>query len=263
MSETAVVMVSNRPEQLSRFLASLWVRYGDRFGVMIHLQSHDRSEVVVPLGLQSSIEWLVTEESVGCHAARVVALRHMDAIGWHPDAYVNVDDDVTLIQHTHWEPAIDKAVTEPGCGFVLTNWVRHPNAISKGVERMEDRFYRQIMVYNGGGMAYSSEVAALMRDLEPVPARYDDIWPLTAYLEGHRSYRYQGSLALHTIMAKGGMNDYMRREPRPLLCEEWIRYRPLYGQPVGSDYSIPMDSDLMPRARDRHAARRAEKGWSL
>jgi hypothetical protein len=95
-----------------------------------------------------------------------------------------------------------------------------------------------------------------------VDARYDDIWPLTAYLKGYQSYRYQGSLAVHKIMGKGGMNTYMASEPRPLLCWEWINYRFLPGQKVGSDYSIPMDSDLRPAAREVHRTLRAAKGWA-
>lgn len=259
MTDTAVIMVSNRPDLLSRFLKSLAHRYGDTFGVMIHLQSHRRDEVTVPDLL--NVEWLVTPDSVGCHAARVVALRHMADIGWRPTTYLNVDDDVTLLEHTHWMPAITKAHSEDGCGFVLTNWVRHPNQIAQRVMTMDDRFVPQVMVYNGGGMAYSSDVAALMRDLDPVPTRYDDIWPLTAYLNGYQSYRYLGSLALHSIMSKGGMNDYMRREPRPLLCEEWVDYRLLYGAPVGSEYAIPADTDLKARAHEVHRKARADRGW--
>jgi hypothetical protein len=258
---TCVVMVtvSERLDALNNFLRTMAEHEPGR-AIFIHMQGEDRlSEVVIPKGVEDAgMIW--SSERMGCHAARVVALRAL--AGDVFDTYVNVDDDVELIKQTNWQPAIDKA-RKPGVGFVLTNWVRHPNLLPAAIERMEDKFYKQIMVYQGGGMAYDDEVADLMRALDPVPARYDDIWPLTAYLAGYRSFRYQGSLAVHRIMTKGGMNTYMRAEPRPLLCWEWVDYKPLLGAPVGSDYSIPMDKDLRPAARVTHERNRIDRGWPL
>jgi hypothetical protein len=257
---TAVVMVTvaSRVQMLNGFLATL-AEFEPGRDVLIHVQGDYaawREQLVMPRGL----EWAVmsSPEPLGCHAARVMLLQQDMAQGF--DHYVNVDDDVYLLPQTHWQPAIDKT-NEPGVGFVLTNWVRHPNMLAKRIETMEDKFYKQVMVYQGGGMAYTDEVADLMRALPTVHARYDDLWPLTVYLNGYQSYRYQGSLAVHTIMGKGGMNTYMRSEPRPLLCWEWINYKPLYGQPVGSDYSIPMDRELRPNAKAAHKAARARRGW--
>lgn len=260
MTNTCVVMVtvSNRVHELNGFLASMAEHEPGR-DVFIHIQDTDNraGEIEVPAEIKHHL--LVTPKPLGCHAARVVALKEMKGLGY--DTYVNVDDDVQLIEQTNWQPAIDKA-QQDGVGFVLTNWVRHPNLLAAAIERMEDKFYRQIMVYQGGGMAYGEDVAELMRDLPVVDARYDDIWPLTAYLEGYRSFRYQGSLAVHRIMTKGGMNTYMRSEPRELLCWDWIDYKFLPGQPVGSDYSIPMDADLRPNAKQRHHEMRSIQGWN-
>lgn len=257
---TVVVMVtvSSRVERLNAFLRSMAEHEPGR-DIFIHIQDpdHRAGEIEVPDSIVHHL--MVTPKPLGCHAARVLALRELADLAY--DTYVNVDDDVTLIEQTNWQPAIDKA-EEPGVGFVLTNWVRHPNLLPKAIERMEDRFYKQVMVYQGGGMAYNEEVAHLMRNLPAVDSRYDDIWPLTAYLEGYQSYRYQGSLAVHQIMGKGGMNTYMRSEPRPLLCWDWIDYKLLPGQPVGSDYSIPMDAQIKQPARELHRKRRAEKGWA-
>lgn len=258
-----VVMVSNRPAMLANFLVSFTERYPG-LAIAIHSQGEKSvfDEVLAHAQLRSNLHvayYMHSEESLGCHASRVLLLQALEGMGF--DTYINVDDDVQLIEQTNWAPAIAKA-HEPGVGFVLTNWIKHRNGLERAISIMTDEFIAQAMVYNGGGMAYSEDVAKLIRMLPAVPARYDDIWPLTAYLYGYKNYRFRGSLAIHGIMAKGGMTGYMRREPRPLLCTKWITYRYLPGQPVGSDYSIPMDSDLKQSAKDEHKRARAERGWS-
>jgi hypothetical protein len=251
-----MVTVSERLDLLNNFLASLARHEPDRH-VFVHMQGENRMREICWAG-NTAAGYLFTPEHLGCHAARVLALQALEGHGY--DSYVNVDDDVQLLEHTHWQPAIDKA-REPGVGFVLTNWIRSEKRLERAVSIMGEDWLRQVMVYNGGGMAYTEEIAALIRELDPVPARYDDIWPVTAYVNGYNNYRYRGSLALHAIMGKGGMNSYMRTEPRPLLCWDWINYRPLYGAPVGSDYAIPADADLRPVAHLVHKQARARRGW--
>lgn len=262
MTEAMVVMVtvSDRLPMLNNFLQSL---RDHQPGLPIHIHMQDYAgvvgQMVLPKGLDVTLQ--VTDTPIGCHAARVMALQHIDSLGIRAKHYVNVDDDVTLMPTTHWGPAIAKT-DEPGVGFVLTNWVRHPNLYTLAVGKMREEFIKQVFVYNGGGMAYTDEVADLMRALDPVPARYDDIWPLTAYLNGYQNYRYRGSLSVHQIMVKGGMQQYMATEPRPLLCERWVNYRRQPGAAIGREVAIPMDSDLKQAARDVHAKARAERGWA-
>lgn len=255
-----MVTVSERVPMLNNFLRSL-VEHEPGRPIHIHLQDYldvaDRIEI--PKGLDFTMQ--VTKTPVGCHAARVMALRWLADAGVYATHYVNVDDDVTLTPTTHWQPAIDKT-DEPGVGFVLTNWVRHPNLYEANVPKMKDEFLKQVFVYNGGGMAYTETVADLMRDLDPVPARYDDIWPLTAYLNGFQNYRYRGSLSIHQIMVKGGMKRYMDAEPRPLLCERWVNYRRQGSAAIGREVAIPMDSDLKEHAKALHWETRREKGWA-
>lgn len=257
---TAVVMVtvSSRVNMLNDFLVSLKDHEPGR-AIHIHIQDPlgVADQIKIPRGVDATIQ--VTQVPIGCHAARVLALREMDGQGI--EHYVNVDDDVLLLPQTNWQPAIDYT-DNPGVGFVLTNWVRHPNLLKKIIPTMAEEFIPQVMIYNGGGMAYTNEIADLMRALDPIPARYDDIWPLTAYLNGFKNYRYRGSLAVHSIMGKGGMNTYMRQEPRPLLCWDWIDYTYLPKQSVGSEYAIPMDKDLRPIARETHKKARAARGWA-
>lgn len=259
MSDAVVmVTVADRLAMLNQFLAS-FARHVGGMTVLVHVQGGDpaqwRRDLQVPKGVEVG-HVMHSHAPLGCHAARVELLRRAPRF----ERYVNVDDDVELVEQTNWGPALDHA-TEPGVGFVLTNWVRHPNALPDAVARLSERFVPQVMVYQGGGMAYTDEVADLMRELDPVPARYDDLWPLTAYLEGRRNYRYLGSIAVHRIMQKGGMNQYMRQEPRPLLAGKWVVYPHLPGQRVGMDYGIPMDKDLRPIAVEKHHENRAAKGW--
>jgi hypothetical protein len=253
-----MVTVEDRIPTLNQFLLS-YAKHGINAPIHIHYQGSAAGlkDLLIPRQVDTQLQ--VSPNRLGCHAARVIALQHLTGQGF--DTYINVDDDVTLIPETNWPPAIQKA-HQPGVGFVLTNWIKHPNGLAKAKAIMAEEFIPAVFVYNGGGMAYTNTIADLIRDLDPVPARFDDIWPLTAYLAGYRNYRYRGSLALHAIMGKGGMNTYMRSEPRPLLCEKWVNYRRLYGAKVGSDYSIPQDSDLKPIAREIHKRNRTKAGWS-
>lgn len=232
---TAVVMVTmaDRIEMLNGFLASLAEHGPKGVEVLFHVQSPGpgsgwtlaewQRRLELPEGVKvGHLMW--SEFGKGCHWARVELLCHAPRYS----TYVNVDDDVELTEHTHWEPAIAKA-QRPGVGFVLTNWARTPALMLKKVPKMEDKFLPQVMVYQGGGMAYTDAVAELMRQLPQVHARYDDLWPLTAYLAGYRNFRYMGSLAVHRIMVKGGMNAYMRATPRVLLAGDWIDYPYLTG----------------------------------
>lgn len=252
---TCVVMVtvSERLPLLNRFLASLAEHEPGR-DIFIHMQGDDREAEIEASGLCWG--YLHTRERLGCHAARVLALRAVEGYS----SYVNVDDDVYLMPTTDWQPAIEKA-HEPGVGFVLTNWVRHLNLYDQAVAGMRSEFLRQVFVYNGGGMAYTEPVADLMRSLDPCPSRYDDIWPLTAYLAGYDNYRYRGSLAVHHIRQRGGMQAYMAAEPRPLLCQRWVDYRYISGARIGQEVAIPQDGDLKQVAREVHARARAENGW--
>lgn len=258
---TCVVMVtvSERLEMLNRFLISLAERPDHPTDIAIHMQGEEdrRSEIVMPEGL-NLIHYRYTPERLGCHAARIILQRDLQVFGY--DSYVNVDDDVLLIEQTNWNPAIAKA-KEPGVGFVLTNWVRSPKMVPKAITIMSEKFIPQVFVYNGGGMAYDDGTAELIRALEPVPARWDDLWPLTAYLSGRKNYRYRGSLAVHMILSGGGMRTYMRSEPRPLLGWDWVEYRRKPNGTVGRDFIIPEDRDLKPIAKKMHQSSRKAAGW--
>lgn len=258
-----MVTVSDRRELLNKFLRTLG-RHQSGMDVFVHTQvtpnGYDEN-LAVPAGM--TLDQMVTGRPLGCHAARVLALREIAqrAPGVY-DHYLNVDDDVMVTPSTDYSTAL-AASDLPGVGFVLTNWCMHLSQYPKRKAAMSRRLSPQVMVYQGGGMAYAEPTAALMRDLDPVPARYDDIWPLTAYLSGRMNYRYSGSLSVHVIRSKGGMSAYMGAEPRPLLCHRWIDYERISGAKVGREYAIPADKHLRECAKREHRDNRRAAGWPI
>lgn len=186
---------------------------------------------------------LIVPEKMGCNGARVYLLRHIAY-----DFYINLDDDMELVEQTDYSKAILKA-GERGTGFVLTNWARSRTMLEQKIPKMTDKFIPQIMVYQGGGMVYSEKVAKLIRKLPVRKTMFDDIWCITTYINGFNNYRYQGSLALHFICSSGGMRLFMREENPGLAAEEYIDYK--RGKREG-EWLIPLDKDVNDWARFLH-----------
>lgn len=190
---------------------------------------------------------IVAPEKLGCHGARVLLLRELSY-----DAYINLDDDMEVGPHTNYWPAVQKAM-EPEIGFVLTNWAKTPELVAKKVPKMEHKFPKQIMCYNGGGMAYSEKIAKLMRELPPVKTAFDCAWAITSYVNGYTNCRYLGSLAVHRVCGIGGMSAFMKATPLHTMASEWLVFKPLTRQNgTCKDVSIPLDSDVKPEARAEH-----------
>lgn len=258
---------SDRIAMLGLFLGSL-LQHPQNIHVHIHLQDNlgteqaHRSLVTEyeRLGLEISLQ--VSPELLSAYGARVSALKWLHEQGMHFEHYVNVDDDIEVTADTHWDEAIAKT-DEPGVGFVITQWVRHPNQYDESAARLAPGQYSApvIMIYNGGGMAYNAEVAAIMRELKVEPSQFEDLWPITAYRLGYNNYRALGSLAIHRTGSIGGRQAYVKQEPLPPLCQRWVNYRQLPGQWVGNNYSIPTDSDVRKKTKEEHARNRAERGW--
>jgi hypothetical protein len=195
----------------------------------------------------------VEPELLGCHGARVILLRKIEDEGYA--FYINLDDDMLLGEHTNYMPAVEKCL-EKGVGFVMTNWARTPKLLEAKLP-LEELFPRQIMLYNGGGMAYSEHVASFMRELPPEKTAFDCAWPITAYIEGFVSYRYLGSLTLHRVCTKGGMNEFMKATPLHVMGEKWLRFEPTVKQDgTCKSVRIPLDKDVKPEAKARHKAAR-------
>lgn len=188
------------------------------------------------------------EKKLGCHGARVQLLKDLFENGYSYDVYINLDDDMELVEQTNYDSAINKCL-EKNVGFVLTNWAKSEKILENKIPNMCEKFIKQTMVYQGGGMVYSTKIALLMKELPVCHAEFDDIWCMTSYINGYDNYRYLGSLAIHRVCHSGGMRSYMREKIRPLLCKEYINYR--IGK-NGIEVLIPNDSDINEHAKELH-----------
>lgn len=238
-----IVSVSDRVEQLNGLIESIMNQ--DKFkDYEISLCYQDY------LGNQDKIKYrnrysniFIVPQKLGCNGARIFLLQKINY-----DIYINLDDDMLLVNETNYDRAIKKALKN-STGFVLTNWARSEKILENKKPKMCDKFVKQIMIYQGGGMVYSNKIAELIRKLPIEKTRFDDIWCLTAYINGYTNYRYLGSLALHFVCSKGGMRLFMDEEKPKLACENYINYR--ISKKVGRIH-IPLDSDLKEVAHKLH-----------
>lgn len=244
-----IVSVSDRVDALNRLVDTIMAY--ERFNSFdICLMFQDVSGVAGKIRNRARYKKIIVEsELLGCHGARVLLLRAIKDDGY--SAYVNLDDDMELCEHTNYDPAIQKCL-ERGTGFVMTNWARTPELLLKKLP-VRNSFLPQIMLYNGGGMAYSEKVARLIRQLEPVKTAFDCAWPITTYVNGLMNYRYLGSLAVHRVCTTGGMNVFMKNTPLHVMCGEWLEFLPTKKQD-GSCLSvhIPLDKNVKQAAKEKH-----------
>jgi hypothetical protein len=249
-----IITVSERVADLNKLLDSIVTQ--PRFDAIdINILYQGVAEGVPLIRRRDRITNLfVYPDRLGCHGARVELLNRI-----RYEAYINLDDDMELTEHTFYARALAKAA-EPSTGFVLTNWARTRKLMDAKVPKMKDVFVKQALVYQGGGMAYTDEVADLMRALPSIPLTFDTVWPLTAYVNGFTNYRYLGSLAVHHVCTRGGMNTFMASNPPQTLMDDYVTYR--RGKRctgTGMDLLIPMDSDLTPKAREAHRQARVQR----
>ena len=238
-----VVSVSDRINELNNLVESIMrfdkfnnysicLCYQDYLGNADMIKYRDRYDKI-----------FIVPEKMGCNGARIYLLQQIQY-----DFYINLDDDMELIEQTDYTKPILKA-SEKSTGFVLTNWARSRKILEKKIPQMCDKFIPQIMVYQGGGMVYSERVAKLIRKLPIQKTMFDDIWCITTYVNGMTNYRYQGSLALHFICSTGGMKLFMREENPKLGAEEYINY--VHGKRE-NEWLIPLDKDVNKWAKFLH-----------
>lgn len=240
-----IVTVSSRVDSLNKLLCTMeeYVPDFDAWDVCVYMQ--DNLGVKDKVDTSRITKLFVVDKLMGCNAARIALLKRIQY-----DIYCNLDDDIELTEYTHYEPAIRKCM-EPGTGFVLTNWARTEDLLAKKVPLMTDKFVKQALIYQGGGMLYTDEIAALIRKLPDTPTVFDEGWPLTAYLNGYTNYRYLGSLAIHRICTKGGMNEWYKSvdyDQLPNLFTQYINYK----KALNGRWHIPMDTELTELAKQTH-----------
>lgn len=238
-----IVSVSDRVNELNNLIESImrFDKFNDYSICLCYQDYLHNSDLIKYRERYDKI--LIQPEKMGCNGARVFLLQNIKY-----DFYINLDDDMELVEQTDYTRAIAKA-SERGTGFVLTNWARSRKLLEQKIPKMCDKFIPQIMVYQGGGMVYSEKVARLIRTLPVQKTMFDDIWCIKTYVNGLTNYRYQGSLALHFICSTGGMRLFMREENPKLGAEEYINY--VHGKRE-NEWLIPLDKDVNAWARFLH-----------
>lgn len=243
-----IVTISSRVESLNLLLKTIeqYVPDYDDWDICVYMQ--DNLGVKDQVDTSRITKLIVVDKLMGCNAARIALLKRIQY-----DIYCNLDDDIELTEYTHYEPAIQKCM-QRGTGFVLTNWARTEELLMKKVPNMEDTFVKQALIYQGGGMLYTDEIASLVRTLPDTPTVFDEGWPLIAYINGYVNYRYLGSLAIHRVCTKGGMNEWYKSvdySQLPNLFPQYINYE----KSERGEWHIPLDRNLTPLARKLHAER--------
>lgn len=241
-----IISVSDRVNELNALMESIIaLPQFDSYDACLHYQDY--------LGNAGEIKHkerykhiIITPQKMGCNGARVYLLQRISNCGY--DVYINLDDDMLLVPQTNYDKAIQKALCAD-VGFVLTNWARSEKLLKEKIPKMQERYIPQTMVYQGGGMIYSEKIAELIRQLPVEKTMFDDVWPITAYVNGYTNYRYLGSLALHFVCRSGGMRLFMQEECPKLACPEYINYRK--GKRP-NEWLIPMDSDISEFAHFLH-----------
>lgn len=245
-----IVSVSERWENLNALVKNIRsFRKFDDFDICCCFQDWQGTRGKLDCGDQFAV-LLVEPERMGCSGARIHLLKHLAY-----DVYVNLDDDMTLLDLTDYSAAITKAM-EKDTGFVLTNWRKSEKLIEAARPKMANTFVKQILIYQGGGMVYGEKIAKLIRQLPVEKTMFDDVWPMTAYVNGYVNFRFLGSLALHYICSTGGMRSFMRETNPKHSTTGLIDYKP--GKRPG-EFLIPLDKDILPLAHEMHARNREKR----
>ena len=240
-----IVTVSSRVDSLNLLLETIERHVPDFADWDVCVFMQDNLGVANRVDRSRITQMFVVSQLMGCNAARIELLKRI-----RYEVYCNLDDDIELTEYTHYEPAIAKCL-EPTTGFVLTNWARTESLLAKKVPAMEDKFVKQALIYQGGGMLYSDKIAELIRRLPSTPTVFDEGWPLTAYINGYTNYRYLGSLAIHRVCTKGGMNEWYKSvdySKLPNLFPQYINYE----QSERGEWHIPLDNSLTELAKRMH-----------
>ncbi len=246
-----IVTVSSRVDSLNRLLETIEQHVWDYDDWDICVYMQDNLNVADRIDTNRVTKLFVTDKLVGCNAARIALLKRIQY-----DIYCNLDDDIELTEYTHYDEVIRKCL-EYDTGFVLTNWARTEKLLNEKVPNMSDTFVKQAMIYQGGGMMYRDEIASLVRRLPETSTVFDEGWPLTAYINGYTNYRYLGSLAIHRVCTKGGMNEWYKSvdySKLPNLFPKYINYE----QSERGEWHIPLDRNLTPLAKQMHKANAAK-----
>lgn len=221
-------------------------KYFPQYHLIGCLQQFKDEEVEALKGFPNTT-WIVSDKLLGTSTPRILCIKKGLEMGFK--YFINLDDDMTLCEKTHYEPIIEFLKNNPNAGLVSGNWRK---AFSM-IEKLEptDKFVSQKIVYTGGGLCYRDDVAKLMLDLDFDTICDNTEWSVRSYVNGYDNYRYLGSLCEHKICQKDGRNLYLKLKNRNVrLCDE--RYVNMVKSKIKDEWLIPLDKDLTKEAHEEH-----------
>jgi len=166
--------------------------------------------------------------------------------------YGHIDDDMLLMEQTNYFPMLEFLDANPHVANVMSNWIRTESLIEGKIKNIDGSFKKQILFYTGGGQFYRDDVSELFRRKYKVGKRDNEmLWSIIPYVEGYDNYFYNGSLAFHKILQRGGNQDYRKYFDKKdyIGFPEYIEMR----QCGDGSFSIPMDADVNNHARELHS----------
>ena len=244
--------VSDRIEHLNRMIYSIRQSPYKDWAIAVYYQDNLNNAHLVEKRLLD--HFIVVPERIGVGKARLNLLMEIPRYRY----YGHIDDDMYLLPQTNYLPMLDFLDANPHVAHVMSKWARYEKAIPKLVMGMTHAFYKQILMYTGGGQWYRDDVSELYRKPYNIGKKDDEtIWTLIAYLAGYENYVYAGSVALHKTLQKGGNRSHQQTQPN----SEYVGFPGFIEYQFCRDgsWAIPMDKDVKPNARRIHKEQRANK----
>ena len=252
-----IVTVNNRIEQFKKLLSSIYIRgQFKEYHIAFTAQMYSQEEI-------NDMEKFIDERTTGFylpkgegpHSARIHTLNNFDS-----DYWINLDDDMEMTKQTNFDPMIDAIRKDPSIGFISGNWGRTRNIVDKKV--LQHKFVKQNIVYTGGGLAYSNEVANIIRSIANLQYLFDDIeWSMRAFINGYENYRYLGSVCIHRVVTKGGRENWVRQGKKFLNDDRLVKLIKANNnkyEDQENNYKIPDSSCLTKQAHILHKMNRSK-----
>ena len=165
--------------------------------------------------------------------------------------YCHIDDDVILMEQTNYFPMLRFLDANPHVANVMSNWVRTESLIERKIKNIDGTYKRQILFYTGGGQFYRDDVSDFFRKKYKIGKRDNEmLWTIIPYVSGYDNYFYNGSLAFHKILQRGGNQSYRKYFSK----NDYIGFPEYINMRLCNDgsFSIPMDSDVNKYAKEMH-----------
>lgn len=176
----------------------------------------------------------------------------LERFGSGYDFFCNTDDDIIFQSTVNYDPILDH-LTQPGTGVISGAWVKAISMLPS--YSIKPSFVKQSLIYTAGGMLFGRNVVDILLSSPIRPFLFDDVQiSMMAYVNGLSNYRYLGSLIVHGVQQKGGLNVLYKTLPLEPNPPALIRLRPtkLKLSEFDNDYHIPIPADLTPFAHQLH-----------